>query len=380
LISYDLFVLITCAHQELFNITDNMSSTTPAFHTTFPSPVLTPLGENGTRPTFRSIQLLQSELNANAASVHSDRGTGMHGHLILTMDPTSFATITGGVDFLIPTNPVVPVFAPETPSTTVAAALQQHKDDKQAFKTYHDVDKTLRSLLLAAVPRNYVMALHDPTMGFSLVTTLQLLTHLWINFGKITNEEALANMATLDAPWNPATPIEDLFARATAAVTFAIYARDPLSEITIMRRLFRVINATGKYNLACNAWADTDDAHRSLSLFQAHFRQAEQTHLELAAQSAPSRASPYHDHQANLANQETPTSVGPVRAQVAEAPPVLTYCYTHGFSTNRHHTSATCKWPRADHKKEATGTNMLGGETKVWTEADKKERKPRRLA
>ena len=37
------------------------------------------------------------------------------------------------------------------------------------------------------------------------------------------------------------------------------------------------------------------------------------------------------------------------------------YCWTHGYSHNAAHTSATCSWPNEGHQVTATDTNRMGG-------------------
>jgi hypothetical protein len=37
------------------------------------------------------------------------------------------------------------------------------------------------------------------------------------------------------------------------------------------------------------------------------------------------------------------------------------YCHTHGYHVADVHTSATCKYPKQDHKAEATRDNTMGG-------------------
>ncbi|EEC46864.1 predicted protein [Phaeodactylum tricornutum CCAP 1055/1] len=47
--------------------------------------------------------------------------------------------------------------------------------------------------------------------------------------------------------------------------------------------------------------------------------------------------------------------------------PDMTYCWTHGTSKNRRHTSATCKDNVPGHRDDATASNPIGGSTKIWT-------------
>jgi hypothetical protein len=73
-------------------------------------PVLTTLGDSNTDPSFATLQIVQQELNANAASVHTLRGDGISGHLILILVLTITATAytdrsVGNKEFTIPACP-----------------------------------------------------------------------------------------------------------------------------------------------------------------------------------------------------------------------------------------------------------------------------------
>jgi hypothetical protein len=51
-----------------------------------PHPVLTKIGDTNNEPNFATILVTHVELNANAASIYSTRGDGVHGHLALTIN------------------------------------------------------------------------------------------------------------------------------------------------------------------------------------------------------------------------------------------------------------------------------------------------------
>ena len=56
------------------------------------------------QPTYETIEELNSQLNANTASVQSNLGGGAHGHLLLTVLYTVFTTLSATL-FVIPVNP-----------------------------------------------------------------------------------------------------------------------------------------------------------------------------------------------------------------------------------------------------------------------------------
>jgi hypothetical protein len=55
-----------------------------------PHPVLTKIGDTNTEPTFATILVTHVELNANAASIYSTQGDGLHGHLALTINADNY--------------------------------------------------------------------------------------------------------------------------------------------------------------------------------------------------------------------------------------------------------------------------------------------------
>lgn len=60
----------------------------------FPFPTLSPLATIGTTPSYTSLTIAQRELTANAYSVRTPDGTGIHGHIVLVTSPAQFATLT----------------------------------------------------------------------------------------------------------------------------------------------------------------------------------------------------------------------------------------------------------------------------------------------
>jgi hypothetical protein len=60
-------------------------------------------------PTYKTIASFLRLLNTNAASVHSERGSGLLGHLALTVSPAIYTTLSA-IIFVEPINPsVIPI-------------------------------------------------------------------------------------------------------------------------------------------------------------------------------------------------------------------------------------------------------------------------------
>lgn len=348
---------------------------------TFPFSVITPIAEGSADPTFASLQLAQSQLNANARSVHTSAGTGLHGHMVLTMQPDIYLATTNNV---VHEAPVYPgsraALLPGMSAILANITSTEFKDNLHAFDLYHDTDKILVKQLIAATPDEHIFALHDEHAGYGNITTLQMLTHLWTTYGLITREELKANLARLNEPWHPTTSIVVFFKQVQKAATFAINGNAPIGDANIVMHAYNNIEATGVFTVACRDWELKPIAEQTFANFRTHFQQAYKL-LPATAKSAG-----YHT--ANAVQSLTAADVEQiVRKSLAShnkkssAPPAptstpgeLTYCWTHGLSKNKSHDGKTCKNKAHGHQDAATVDNKMGGSERVYTVADKRPR------
>jgi hypothetical protein len=96
-------------------------------------------------------------LNGNVASVHSNLGDGLHGHLALTILTNEYLTLTNNITFVTPVNPPPqPVHPAGTTGNQITESNRQHLKQKQEFKTYHAIDQALCNQIISAVPDVYI--------------------------------------------------------------------------------------------------------------------------------------------------------------------------------------------------------------------------------
>jgi hypothetical protein len=129
----------------------------------FPHSTIIATHATGMEPTYDSLHLTVMQLNANAVSVPSGGGDGLLGHLVLTLGPTAYTTIS--LDNREYPAPVAPAAAPVIPAAATAALIselrQQYTDEKRAFQTYYAVDAALKKQLLAATDERFVISLKE---------------------------------------------------------------------------------------------------------------------------------------------------------------------------------------------------------------------------
>jgi hypothetical protein len=140
----------------------------------FPKPVITAIKH---APTHETLATLEKEINSNAMSISSARGSGSHGHLALTITTSKYLTLIG-VAFEAPTNPGAA--ANRLPAATTAQipeANRRFDAAKIEFQTYNVIEGLLKRQFLSAVDSMYLNELNDETVGFATSTCHALLEH-----------------------------------------------------------------------------------------------------------------------------------------------------------------------------------------------------------
>ena len=107
---------------------------TPSITANFPYPILTPFASERSPPNHASLLNLQRELNANAMSVHSHKGGGLHGHLALTVTAARYHELAGA-RFDIPVAPAVqPTIPAGSASALVGEIVRRHQVQVRDFQ------------------------------------------------------------------------------------------------------------------------------------------------------------------------------------------------------------------------------------------------------
>jgi hypothetical protein len=183
------------------------NSSTPS--NTFPHPVLTPI--LGT-PTYASLLTIHAEINANACSIKTHGGGGNLGHLALCIPSATYLAMPGTAAFQIPLHPGDdPVIAISSTAAQITEINRVYTNQMTAYQLYHTAENNLKQCLIAAVPKTSLTALHHITLQYAAVTTLDILAHLDTRYGKFDMAASAANKTKLQEPWNPNSPIDEMW-------------------------------------------------------------------------------------------------------------------------------------------------------------------------
>ena len=388
----------------------------------FTHPVLPPLTE---RPTYQTIAALNLMLNANAASVHSNRGDGIHGLLILTVSAAVYQTTTG-MNFVPPTNPGIhPTIPTNADAVQLAHATREHNARLQEWKQFIATDNALKQQLFNAIPDIYLATLRNPVTGFSRVTTRATLNHLYNVYGRITAHDYDANDKTMKKPYDPNEPFETFVKQIEDAMMLADAAAKPYTPAQVEQVGYMLLERTGVFNDECKLWRRRHSSTKTWTQMKIDFAEAhrdlvetKQTAGEAGYQNVANYIDPQEqddfqrDTAAALANLASATEADrSTLKEMAAANSALTkqlasvtsslnqalgelkqmrltannnpqgnqdtsryrkvrkyqnnnYCWSCGFDISDNHTSATCKWTKEGHKSDATKENTMGGSQK----------------
>jgi hypothetical protein len=167
---------------------------------------------------------------------------------------------------------------PPNPTAAIRTEVQRlHQESQRIFQRYHDVDRALFRLAVAATRSIYLDALCNPEFGYGTSTTLQLLTFLHDAYGEITSTNRENNLARMTAPWSPP---EDLFKQLTDGQRMAASGGEPIPDSQVARMGYTIILSTGLCPEACHDWRLTPPAAQTFAAFITHFRRMNRDRLE----------------------------------------------------------------------------------------------------
>ena len=145
-------------------------------YTAFPAQATKIQGE----PTYDDLRQLREVLYHNAASVHSDRGGGLHGHLGMIMDDVNYATISA-TPWVDPPEPPAMVQMPNNAPTApqIAEAHRAHNQQLKARREFQNLNVALMRIIIEAIEPLYLKPFYQKFIGLTGQTTKSILDHCY---------------------------------------------------------------------------------------------------------------------------------------------------------------------------------------------------------
>ena len=252
--------------------------------TCFPHQVLTRI--HGT-PVYETLKILSREITANAASVPTTLGGGNRGHLGLVVSAKKYNSMANTSPWVTPVNP-----GPYTPSTTGTGP--QIEAGRAKWRAAHDVfsfcqatEKALVAQVVDSVDPIYLRAVYDRTTGQYAENVRDVLTHLFVTYGKVNalqvraKENAIFSMA-----YDISTPVDTVFDAIEDLADYAEFAQSPLSPQQMMDLAYMIFSKEPVLQPDLRAWNRLPTAHRTWATMVPHFREA-QTDLSSLPTAGP---------------------------------------------------------------------------------------------
>ena len=276
-----------------------------------------------------------------------------------------YAKHNNGNSFVAPTIPAIPK---RLVSATIMEETNRRYDTAmQKFQLYTTTETALKQQLLEATPTDTFITLEDEVFGLRTVTTRTMIQYLTDQYPQMTPDDLSQNEAKLLEPWDPVTPIGTMFTRLIITQRNAKNSTIPISDAKVMHAALQHITHANVLEWEYKAWRASPDSGKTLKTLIEFFTTADN---ERVRQPKPA---PTTYQGANAAKATTTAATTTAVTKTSKEKPKLQYCWTHGFTTNPKHTSATCNKRKPDHKSEATADNTMEGSTFIW---NNKQRPP----
>ena len=177
------------------------------------------------QPTYETLAKVHLKLNTNAASIHLNLGNRQLCFLFLTIIPSIYNT-QSKIVFVPPTNPGPSFIIPQVLMGAHIADICRKYDVKSALYTkYNITDKSLMSLFIAAVDKTYIRPLRDKYIGYSNITTKEMLAHLYLASEKILDGYLEDNDKWMRANYDINQPMEVLIEKMDNSVDITAAAK-----------------------------------------------------------------------------------------------------------------------------------------------------------
>jgi hypothetical protein len=126
-----------------------------------------------------------------------------------------------------------------------------YREATQVYRTYHNIDRAIKKLIIKSFKDTYLNALSDKIVGYANCTSLQLLTHLLTYYNVIAPTEHMQNYERLNTPYDPNQLIETLFQQIQDARVFAVAGDQNYGAAMIVNVAYTLVFNTVLFPDAC---------------------------------------------------------------------------------------------------------------------------------
>ena len=151
------------------------------------------LPKHSGKPDYVAIKEAHQLLTANTASVECNLGGGQNSYLSLILPPKQYKRLSGTAFILLP-NPGQTAHVPAwTAQTKKNRVLRKYTDQRRLYDEYRTVDTALKNQLIVVFDNPYLVTFKNGYTGYATRFTMDLLTHLYKNYARISPSYMASN-------------------------------------------------------------------------------------------------------------------------------------------------------------------------------------------
>jgi hypothetical protein len=256
-----------------------------------------------------------------------------------------------------------PVHAAGATAPQITETNRRFAQDQFDHRLHTTVSQELRKQIIATIESKYFAALYDGDFSLADVSAFALLQHLNGTYAIIAPDNIESNHQQLSAIVNTDDPLEDLCLHINTCKEYADIAGKAITDSTITLLTLEVFDKTGVYDHACCAWREKSTVAQTMNNYKIPFTATNKERKpKLTAQAAG-----FHGANAatTISTQPRPTVLPPPpTGNVVVGTVKMSYCWTHGLTTNCDHNSGTCTSRQEGH---VAGTTVLNGNNRIYT-------------
>lgn len=233
-------------------------------------------------PDRVSLNKLIDAIRENAASVYSNKGGGIYGHIDPTMNPVDYLLLPNATTFDLTAHPGVLAI----PTVAATAAAREDVRDLYNQNLYmhileQNVTLALKTLLMSKVDATTYIVLKDKILHYRNITVWDLINHLLTKHGNKTVKMLTKNLATMQADYDISQPsIEGIFIRQDELQLFALSTPQAIPDGYWLLYTLHVIDRSGILHKAIQKWNAKDEAYKTVAQFKIDYTEYHESYLK----------------------------------------------------------------------------------------------------
>jgi hypothetical protein len=232
----------------------------------FPHPILpTFQGE----PDYQTIHAVRKLLQANTRAIDTHLGGGTLVHLGIIVSEAAYAIVapTGENGPVLWVNPEAPGRTPAVIESGTAAQLSaaRHSWEESGltFHTYDTAHQALKKQIITVFELVYLDILNDDMVGFTNITTREMLEHLFLTYGSTTAVDLENHVEQMCKAWDTQQPVETLFKQIQDCADFSEKGDVAIGHVQQINVRYVKIFATGNFMSAYIRWNAKETANKT---------------------------------------------------------------------------------------------------------------------